>query len=1245
MEEQVNTELLPLHAKELTDKEFEPYVDEFKTVFSDDLCRNIALSGPYGAGKTSVIKKAREKYRDLTWIFVSLAAFEGCGANKNPNSANGDSVDDDVEAEVLRQIIHKVDLSKAPKSRLRKTQDYGWARDCGIAIYLFALLLFCWGISIPASKVAAGEALSSPDLVIMIAWSGLVLTGLTFLLRRNLFSKLLKSFKFMDAELHIEGEDERSPYERCVDEMAYVLNSTSVDVIVFEDLDRFDSLSIFQKMRNLNILVNDSRGKDGKEPLRFFYLMRDGLFKEPRDRTKFFDFVIPVVPYVDPSNVQDRFDEALRKVGVEVNDGFLYQLSSYIDDPRIIHDIADETAHYKSVLFGERTFVDGDAERLVAILSYKAMFPEDFEHLLVGRGYLHEVLNGKRRLIANLKDWNDDEIVRLESEIKEIDSKLSCNENELTLLYAIPRLSNVSRYIGNFTSIGSPEEVMQAIEANSSAYQILEEIKERLSGDEEYSDRLAEIRKSAKSKKSLARARIKWISARKENIDAMSIKQLIEEAPSADDLFIFDSEQIARSEDFEELGMDRIMRNPSFNMIRFLVSSGWIDESYRRYTSNFYSGALCARDYDFLSCVQQAKKVDMEYEPFSPKEIIRRMDAGVFARVGIRNPWLIAELLKDGPENKLRAFMGSVVRSGKLPYLVEFTCSDQFTPEVFEQAFDYFDDPMVDVLESDVIDDKSKRSFARRYIAFGGEMLREEKPDGGFAKSVSNMELLLETDSSVSKEAFKSGLRQLGFIACSLNQAKCDPELVRFILDEKMFSADVQVVQELMTFSYGKSNLMKSGMLISEVLALGKGPIAEVVLGHPDVFIGTMVDKCSCAIHDDASAIKIVLNLKGLSEEVGLSYIGKLEKDKVSDVTNIQSMRYRTELFVQGVASPTSRNVATCFTDGGGVVSDTLCDFLKDYGVPNDFTKEKASELGVDAAVFAEGMIMSDSCDADLLYSVLSKLGIVFKSFNVVAVDDLKLSSMIRSCSIDMNADILVEIRKCEPGRSSEYALCDMDAYIDLVVPKDEKSAPCNYEERELIDILSSKVDCDSKLKVLSGFDGAVKLEDEYPIPVKMQIISSHLFQDDIANLPNLYESISDKDFRKLIESTLAVNVATVEKESIRFGWSLAGRVVSKIEGGQIEKKRFALWYVGEYATKGDRAKIRGLFESAGLSEYVKLLDGPSSMIDKTAFDDDLLGVLSDLDMCGAIGNGANANGQRKVSSRGFKRKPSMSNR
>lgn len=1231
MEERADIKFLALHAKELSDEEFEPYSDEFKTVFIDDLCRNIALSGPYGAGKTSVIKKAQEKYSNKNWVFVSLAAF---GVSKNPDSSKDSGMDEDVEAEVLRQIVHKVDLSKAPKSRLRKTQDLGKLRDFGIAAYLFALLLLCWGISVPASKVVAGDSLSVPDIAIAIIWSCLVVAGLFVLLRKNLVSKILKSFKFMDAELRIEGDDERSPYERCVNEMVYVLNSTNVDAIVFEDLDRFDSLSIFQKMRNLNILVNDSREKDGKAPLRFFYLMRDGLFKEPRDRTKFFDYVIPVVPYVDPSNAQDRFDDALQGVGLEVDEGFLYQLSTYIDDPRIIHDIADEAAHYKRVLFRERMFSNGDAERLVALLSYKALFPEDFEFLQAGRGYLHEVLNGRQRLVASLKDWDDDEIIRLENEIEMIDSRLTCNEDELTLLYALPSFNEISGRINNLSSKSSPEEVMESIKGDTYASQALEGIRESLSNNEGYTERLAEIRKSSNSRKMLAEARIRAIRAQEESLEAMSIKQLIDEAPSADDLFIFDSSQIDRPEDLEQLGMKRVICSPSFPMVRFLISSGWIDESYRRYTSNFYAGALCARDYDFISCVRQAGKVDMGYEPSSPKEIIRRMDIGAFARTNVRNPWLVAELLREGPEDKLDVFMGSVVRNGGLPYLAEFVCSDQFTPEIFDQAFNYFDNPVVDILESDAIDDESRRSFARRYIAFGGEALCGEEADGDFAKAVSDMSLLLEEDASIPYDALKSGLLQLGFVACSLSQAKCDPGLLEFILEEKMFSADAGVVQELMTFSSGKNNLLKNGTLISEVLSLGEGPIAEVALGDPDTFIGTMADECPCAIRDDATVIKSVLRLKGLSQETGLSYIGKLEKGKIPNIADIQSERYRSELFALGIAMSNSENVVACFIDSGCEASSTLCDFLNGYEVPADFTKEKVAELGMDADDFAKKMILSDWCDADLVYSLLSRLGVKFESFNVVDVDDAKLGAMIQACSIAVNAGMLEEIRRCAPGRASEYALCDLDAYIDLVLPKGDEAALCDFNEEEMLHILSSEVNCDSKLKILSGFNGSVKLEDGYPVPLKMQIIDSHLAHDDIAVLPDLHDSAEDGDFRKLIEDVLALNVAAVMEESIHLDWKLAGQVVSRIKGEQIEKKRLALWYLREYAVKGDRLRIRGLFEFAGLGEYVKLLDGPSSMIDKTTLDDDLLGVLSNLEMCGAIGDNVNANGQRRVYSK-----------
>lgn len=109
-----------------------------------------------------------------------------------------------------------------------------------------------------------------------------------------------------------------------MDEIVYLLNASKIDAVVFEDMDRFDSIDIFEKMRNLNGLSNDSRINDKKKsqeikPLRFFYLVRDGLFNNPHDRTKFFDYVIPVVPYIDPNNALNIMRGALSNVGISVD--------------------------------------------------------------------------------------------------------------------------------------------------------------------------------------------------------------------------------------------------------------------------------------------------------------------------------------------------------------------------------------------------------------------------------------------------------------------------------------------------------------------------------------------------------------------------------------------------------------------------------------------------------------------------------------------------------------------------------------------------------------------------------------------------------------------------------------------------------------------------------------------------------------------------------------------------------------
>ncbi len=78
-----------------------------------------------------------------------------------------------------------------------------------------------------------------------------------------------------------------SYFDKYLDDVLYLLNESRADVIVFEDIDRFENNTIFAKIKELNVLVNNKRKIAKKSSkLVFLYLIRDDLFIS-KERTKF----------------------------------------------------------------------------------------------------------------------------------------------------------------------------------------------------------------------------------------------------------------------------------------------------------------------------------------------------------------------------------------------------------------------------------------------------------------------------------------------------------------------------------------------------------------------------------------------------------------------------------------------------------------------------------------------------------------------------------------------------------------------------------------------------------------------------------------------------------------------------------------------------------------------------------------------------------------------------------------------
>lgn len=149
-------------------------------------------------------------------------------------------------------------------------------------------------------------------------------------------------------------------------------------------------------------------------------MLRDDIFVS-KDRTKFFDYIIPIVPVLDSSNSYDQFISHLKKGGLfeKFDESFLQGLSLYIDDMRLLKNIYNEFVIY----FNRLNITDLNCNKMLAIIAYKNLFPRDFADLQLNQGFVYTLFNNKELFVK-------EEEKKLSEKIFEIAHKIELAKNE-----------------------------------------------------------------------------------------------------------------------------------------------------------------------------------------------------------------------------------------------------------------------------------------------------------------------------------------------------------------------------------------------------------------------------------------------------------------------------------------------------------------------------------------------------------------------------------------------------------------------------------------------------------------------------------------------------------------------------------------------------------------------------------------------------------------------------------------------
>ncbi|QFG00432.1 hypothetical protein PB01_17385 [Psychrobacillus glaciei] len=615
--------------KKNIDKNQQVYIDAIEWALENKENKNIAITGAYGAGKSTIIdtyieRKINKKSEVLK---IAIATFKKGSLNSEleNNTIDNDSpaLENVLEQQILHQMFYKVKPNKIPNSKFTKLNELSflYVMTHIIGLLLMILLTFFmlknnWIMNTYNSLKNNTYGIEQGFWILLGVILAILLYSFTIYKLILVFRKIgVSKFGVGSTSIEFNFKDGSTVFNHYLDEIIYLFSKTKFKYIIFEDLDRFESMEIFERLRGLNTILNGTEILK-KRDIRFIYALGDDVFSDEdesdsvHNRTKFFDFIIPIVKVIHSSNAENILLKELKNVLSE--DGLqedtqedsnnklsrylVMDIALYINDMRTLINICNEFEVFRKALITSGITLN----HLFAFIVYKNIYPKDYSHLLVNKGLVYDVFHMKDKLIKQCKD----EIRILEDEMDRGFGTLIVKKEDIPILFINRRnLLNHDVYINeshvititnNNVNTGNTLFASLLVNKNSSSRILIRDsgsrIEKHFSLDEwvvvenpkfdylkAYEDfDSQEEKRSEKYKESINKNKKKIEKIKIQSVSSLLINENL------------------------DIGIDFTDKK----LLYFLIRNNWLNESYEEYITYFYPGTLSENDNKFLQSIR-----------------------------------------------------------------------------------------------------------------------------------------------------------------------------------------------------------------------------------------------------------------------------------------------------------------------------------------------------------------------------------------------------------------------------------------------------------------------------------------------------------------------------------------------------------------------------------------------------------------------------------------------------------------
>ena len=701
--------LLPKKLNKADDPDSYKSVQELNEVLSSaekHKIRNVALTGPFGSGKSSVLVTLMKDFsKGRNYLPISLATLQAndecleeqkeddkntestkqqCPYNREEKKENPtENLNRKIEYSILQQLIYREKAKIVPNSRFRRIVHLTKWELFRYPLYVILSLICLFIIFEPSfARVDSiynffswGKTWNEVFDFVAVGWLLLMLFIVIRYVFRSYSNSKLNKLNLKDAE--IEVVENNSIFNRHLDEILYFFQVTEYDVVIIEDLDRFGTTNIFLKLRELNQLINES--KIVGRHITFVYAVKDDIFKD-EERTKFFDYIITIIPVINPSNSKDKLKAALKANGCEdgISDDDLSEMAFFIQDMRILTNIVNEYKQYRDKLCTTNG-AQLSKTKLLAMIVYKNYYPQDFALLHRRDGKVYQCLSSKRAFIKDALSKIEERKKVLESKKQVFLNSLHLSLKEVRLLYLyqwkqaiIPQLVSIQidNHYYTLERIADSNELFDKLismtsiqyrHLNNYSYSSNDNVQTYLR-----SNRFFDREQQLKSGDTPLKLLEKQIREDEIKIKSLRISELLRQY------------DLGETETYKNIGLS--------DMQDVFLRLGYIDEDYYDYISYFYPEMVSLEDREFLLNIKRQIKQPFDYHIDRIKNVVKELKEYMFESDAILNIELLDYLATtEEYKGKFEHIMSRLERDmAPLQFLSQYYTEGKQCQKVFE---------------------------------------------------------------------------------------------------------------------------------------------------------------------------------------------------------------------------------------------------------------------------------------------------------------------------------------------------------------------------------------------------------------------------------------------------------------------------------------------------------------------------------------------------------------------------------